>query len=170
MLALVVALGMTAQTSPKRLVKSGQQKTMKQLTEEFTKKQKNAKTITAKDLQKKVQTRAEEDDPDRWETLIYEDFSLMTKGTEDAPDGTMYPEDYETTYNMYLPDDLFHTPGWFGLGVYQAGGNMALNYPGFGGVLNSPMMNMQGRIRMQLRVKCIDRARLFFIKYRSRWL
>lgn len=110
MLALVVALGMTAQTSPKRLVKSGQQKTMKQLTEEFTKKQKNAKTITAKDLQKKVQTRAEEDDPDRWETLIYEDFSLMTKGTEDAPDGTMYPEDYETTYNMYLPDDLFHTP------------------------------------------------------------
>lgn len=40
---------------------------------------------------------------------------------------------------------------------------MALNYPGFGGVLNSPMMNMQGRIRMQLRVKCIDRARLFFI-------
>lgn len=65
MLALVVALGMTAQTSPKRLVKSGQQKTMKQLTEEFTKKQKNAKTITAKDLQKKVQTRAEEDDPDR---------------------------------------------------------------------------------------------------------
>jgi hypothetical protein len=163
MLALVVALGMTAQTSPKRLVKSGQQKTMKQLADEFAKKQKHAKTITAKDLRKKAQTRAGEDDADRWETLIYEDFSLMTKGTEDVPDGTMYPEDYETTYNMYLPDDLFHTPGWFGLGVYQAGGNMALNYPGFGGVLNSPMMNMQGRIRMQLRVKCIDRARLFFI-------
>ena len=163
MLALVLALGAAAQTSPKRLVKSGQQKTMKQLADEFAKKQKNAKTITAKDLRKKVPTRAGEDDADRWETLIYEDFSLMTKGTEDVPDGTMYPEDYETTYNMYLPDDLFHTPGWFGLGVYQAGGNMALNYPGFGGVLNSPMMNMQGRIRMQLRVKCIDRARPFFI-------
>ena len=163
MLALVLALGAAAQTSPKRLVKSGQQKTMKQLADEFAKKQKHAKTITAKDLRKKAQTRAGEDDADRWETLIYEDFSLMTKGTEDAPDGTMYPEDYETTYNMYLPDDLFHTPGWFGLGVYQAGGNMALNYPGFGGVLNSPMMNMQGRIRMQLRVKCIDRARPFFI-------
>ena len=163
MLALVLALGAAAQTSPKRLVKSGQQKTMKQLADEFAKKQKHAKTITAKDLRKKAQTRAGEDDADRWETLIYEDFSLMTKGTEDVPDGTMYPEDYETTYNMYLPDDLFHTPGWFGLGVYQAGGNMALNYPGFGGVLNSPMMNMQGRIRMQLRVKCIDRARPFFI-------
>ncbi len=163
MLALVLALGATAQTSPKRLVKSGQQKTMKQLADEFAKKQKHAKTITAKDLRKKAQTRAGEDDADRWETLIYEDFSLMTKGTEDAPDGTMYPEDYETTYNMYLPDDLFHTPGWFGLGVYQAGGNMALNYPGYGGILNSPMMNMQGRIRMQLRVKCIDRARPFFI-------
>ena len=40
---------------------------------------------------------------------------------------------------------------------------MALNYPGFGGILNSPMMNMQGRIRMQLRVKCIDYSRPFFI-------
>lgn len=163
MLSLVMALGMAAQTSPKRLVKSGQQKTMKQLADEFAKKQKHAKTITAKDLRKKAQTRAGEDDADRWETLIYEDFSLMTKGTEDVPDGTMYPEDYETTYNMYLPDDLFHTPGWFGLGVYQAGGNMALNYPGFGGVLNSPMTNMQGRIRMQLRVKCIDQSRPFLI-------
>ncbi len=166
MLSLVMALGMTAQPLTKRATqrKGEPLRTMKQYAERFADAQRKCKgAVTAKDLVKKAPARAGEDDADRWETLIYEDFSLMTKGTEDVPDTVMYPEDYETTYNMYLPNDLFHTPGWFGLGVYQAGGNAALNYPGYGGVLNSPMMNMQGRIRMQLRVKCIDRSRPFFV-------
>lgn len=92
MLALVVALGMTAQTSQKRLAKSGSQKTMKQLADEFAKKQKNAKVITAKDLRKNAPARVGEDDPDRWEVLVDEDFALMTKGTEDVPDTEMMPE------------------------------------------------------------------------------
>ncbi len=166
MLSLVMALGITAQPLAKRATqrKGEPFKTMKQYAKRFADMQRKCKgAVTAKDLAKKAPARAGEDDADRWETLIYEDFSLMTKGTEDVPDETMYPEDYETTYNMSLPDELFHTPGWNGIGVYQAGGNLALNYPGFGGVLNSPMMNMQGRIRMQMRVKCIDNHRPFLI-------
>ena len=166
MLSLVMALGMTAQPLAKRATqrKGEPLRTMKQYAERFADAQRKCKgVVTAKDLAKKAPARVGEDDADRWETLIYEDFSLMTKGTEDVPDETMYPEDYETTYNMSLPDELFHTPGWNGIGVYQAGGNLALNYPGFGGVLNSPMMNMQGRIRMQMRVKCIDYSRPFLI-------
>ena len=166
MLSLVMALGLTAQPLAKRATqrKGEPLRTMKQYAERFADAQRKCKgAVTAKDLAKKAPARAGEDDADRWETLIYEDFSLMTKGTEDVPDETMYPEDYETTYNMSLPDELFHTPGWNGIGVYQAGGNLALNYPGFGGVLNSPMMNMQGRIRMQMRVKCIDNHRPFLI-------
>lgn len=161
MLALVVALGMTAQTSPKRLAKSGSQKTMKQLADEFAKKQKNAKVITAKDLRKNAPARVGEDDPDRWEVLVDEDFALMTKGTEDVPDTEMMPENGS---GGYLPDSLFHTPNWFGIACYQAGGCVALNYPGFGGVINTPMMNLQGRIRVQTRLKAINKQSHVFVQ------
>lgn len=126
----------------------------------FEQQRRNCKDIiTAKKLAEMKATQKAEETGD-WETLINEDFSLMTAGTEDVPDGTMMPGE---TFGL-LPDELFHTPDWYGIGVYQAGGNVALNYPGFGGVLNSPMMNMEGSIRIKLRVKSIDRTRPFFVQ------
>lgn len=157
---LVVSLGITAQHAAKRAPQGSPMRTMKQAAELFEQQRRNCKDIiTAKKLAEMKATQKAEETGD-WETLINEDFSLMTAGTEDVPDGTMMPGE---SFGL-LPDELFHTPDWYGIGVYQAGGNVALNYPGFGGVLNSPMMNMEGSIRIKMRVKSIDRTRPFFVQ------
>lgn len=157
---LVVSLGITAQHAAKRAPQGSPMRTMKQAAELFEQQRRNCKDIiTAKKLAEMKATQKAEETGD-WETLINEDFSLMTAGTEDVPDGTMMPGE---TFGL-LPDELFHTPDWYGIGVYQAGGNVALNYPGFGGVLNSPLMNMEGSIRIKMRVKSIDRTRPFFVQ------
>lgn len=156
---LVVSLGITAQHAAKRAPQGSPMRTMKQAAELFEQQRRNCKDIiTANKLAEMKATQKAEETGD-WETLISEDFSLMTAGTEDVPDGTMMPGE---TFGL-LPDELFHTPDWYGVGVYQAGGNVALNYPGFGGVLNSPMMNMEGSIRIKLRVKAINYSNLFFV-------
>lgn len=159
MFVLMTALCMMAQPVAQRQRKDAPRKTMKQFADEFEAKRKKCnKVITAGDL-KASKSMNKADSDAKWETLIEEDFSLMTEGTDEVPGETMYPgESFDA-----LPDELFHTPGWFGLGVYQAGGSVALNYPGFGGVLNTPLMNMEGRIRIKMRVKSIDKTRLFFV-------
>lgn len=91
----------------------------------------------------------------KWVTVFNEDFSKMTLGTEDKPDTEMHPQEYFTEYSMVLPDSLFDEKGWQGMGVYQAGGNCALAYPRMGGVLNSRLMNLQGRLRISVRYKVI---------------
>lgn len=156
---LVVSLGITAQHAAKRAPQGSPMKTMKQAAELFEQQRRNCKDIiTANKLaEMKAARKAEENG--KWETLISEDFSLMTAGTEDVPDETMMAG----ASFSYLPDELFHSPGWAGVGVSQAGGNIALNYPGFGGVLNTPLMNKEGRIRIKLRVKSINTTRLFLV-------
>lgn len=156
---LVVSLGITAQHAAKRAPQGSPMRTMKQAAELFEQQRRNCKDIiTANKLaEMKAARKAEENG--KWETLISEDFSLMTAGTEDVPDETMMAG----ASFSYLPDELFHSPGWAGVGVSQAGGNIALNYPGFGGVLNTPLMNMEGRIRIKLRVKSINTTRLFLV-------
>lgn len=100
-----------------------------------------------------------------WETLVSEDFSLWTKGTEDEPDSKMYPEDYFTTGNVMLPDSLFHQGNWSGMGLYEAGGNVALAYPNMGGEVSTPLMNMNGKLRVKARVKVIKEKALFFLSF-----
>lgn len=90
---------------------------------------------------------------DEPEVLLYEDFSLMTAGSEEAPDDTMLPEDYMDTGNQFLPDGYTLTSGWWGLGIYQAGGCCFLGYPGIGGCITTPMLNLNGRIRVSFRMK-----------------
>lgn len=161
MLALVVALGMMAQPMTKRVTKQKAEplKTFEQYAERFSEmKKKSKRVITVNDLKKNSEMRQNAEEADSWEVLVEEDFSLMKKGTDEKPDTVTFPGQM----SGFLPDSLFHTKGWFGLGCFQAGGSVALNYPGFGGVLNTPLMNMQGRLRVQMRVKAIDKKMLFF--------
>lgn len=85
------------------------------------------------------------------QTIISEDFSGFTEGTEDAPivpENTAYQFDIEGT----------HTPGWSGQLFSQAGGTCALSYPNYGGVINTPLGDYSGRIYIKFRVKGMPNA------------
>lgn len=71
--------------------------------------------------------------------VLYEDFSLMTLGTEDAPD---------LTTNIigsdgYIYYDYVQTYGWAGLNVYSAGGCCYLA-DGTTALLNTPILDLSG--------------------------
>lgn len=97
----------------------------------------------------KAPTRAEQ----QAETLLFEDFSKFTAGSEDNPDPTMLPESYLTDNNPLLPEQYTHKPGWWGMGIYQAGGTCFLGYPEYGGIITTPGMNMNGVIRITFKGK-----------------
>lgn len=97
-----------------------------------------------------------EEESGQWETILYEDFSKMIDGSDTEPGTTMYPEDYFETNSWILPDKLFNTPGWGGIGVYEAGGNCALAYPRMGGLLMTPLMDLEGQVRITIRAKAIN--------------
>lgn len=93
-----------------------------------------------------------------WVTVIDEDFSKMTAGTEDAHDETqLADQDY------FIDENYFTEPGWTGFGVYQAGGSCAIDYPSYGGLLNTPEMEMKGLVRVSARYKSLDVIRPFTI-------
>lgn len=93
------------------------------------------------------------------EILCEEDFSKFTAGTEEQHDATQYGENYQSG-EPYLPDELFHSPGWSGEGVYQAGGACALAYAnedgGFGGTLNSPEGYYNGKVYVTFRARALN--------------
>ena len=159
---LLMAVGtMTAGDGKTRLKVKKACMTMEEHAKQLQQRMNAATPINAKQMAK-IKAKVDEAEGN-WETLLDEDFSRFTAGTEDEPDGTMYPTDYFDTYNEVLPDDLFNQPGWWGIGVFQAGGNCALAYPNMGGYLDSPMMNMAGRLRITTRVKAINAKAMFFL-------
>lgn len=100
---------------------------------------------------------------ERYETILYEDFSKWSAGTSDTPDETMYPVNYFDDYDNTLPSEMFLTEGAYdGVGCYQAGGCLALNYPGQGGYLNFPSMGMLGKIVLTARVKALGETTTMF--------
>ena len=90
----------------------------------------------------------------KWNTTLEENFEYMTDGTDSVP-GVEISDDS----SWKIPDQYFHTPGWTGEGVYQAGGCVALAYPGFGGVLNTPLGKYKGHLKISFRVKSIAEHR-----------
>lgn len=99
----------------------------------------------------------EEDAQTRWETLLHEDFSWFTDGTTEAPDmDTMYPTLYFENGSQMLESECFHDQdGWWGVGIYSAGGAIALGNQGMGGTINTPAASMPGRIRVTIRAKVL---------------
>ena len=87
------------------------------------------------------------------ELLLFEDFSGFTAGSVEEPDETMLPESYFTDNDPMIPAEYTQTPGWWGMGIYQAGGTCFLGYPEYGGIITTPGMNMNGVIRITFKGK-----------------
>lgn len=77
------------------------------------------------------------------EVLVNEDFSLMTGDSTEISDDDTWA----------IPDAYFHTPGWTGEGIYTANGTVGLSYPGYGGVLNTPLGDYHGKITIRFKAK-----------------
>lgn len=92
------------------------------------------------------------------ELLLFEDFSGFTAGSVEEPDETMLPESYFTDNDPMIPAEYTQTPGWWGMGIYQAGGTCFLGYPKYGGVLTTPPLNLNGKIRVSFRAKASEDA------------
>ncbi len=87
------------------------------------------------------------------ELIFKEDFSKFAEGSEeeiDADELTNFGE------QIFIDEEYTDLPGWWGLGVYQAGGNCALAYPGVGGYITTPNMNLFGKIVIKLRAKSVS--------------
>ena len=87
------------------------------------------------------------------ELLLEEDFSLMTEGSEMQLGETIYGANYGPKHN--IPDELFHTSGWTGEGIRQAGGMIALAFEDYGGVLNTPLGVYNGKIYITFRARAV---------------
>lgn len=87
-------------------------------------------------------------------TILKEDFSKFTEGSEDFPDGTPL-DDIETAE---IDDAYFNTPGWFGYEVYQAGGCAFLDVDQIGetGMLITPYINISENVTIKCRVKSVS--------------
>lgn len=83
-----------------------------------------------------------------YKTLIYEDFSKFTAGSESAPSSNPVNDNLQT-----IPDTKTLSPGWQGKEIYEAGG---MAYQGAGGVLFTPDIDLSkngGEFRVSFRMK-----------------
>ncbi len=85
------------------------------------------------------------------ETILNEDFSLFTAGSEDAPDFTPIVSDY------VLDENLTHEPGYTGGDIYQAGGICLLGKEDYfwGGYINTPVKEYTGIITLTFKAKAV---------------
>lgn len=90
---------------------------------------------------------------DNAEVVFTEDFSLITDGTEAEPDMDMPLSSYLTDGDTFIEDSFFHTPGWWGMGAYPAGGCVGLCYPGRGGLLTTGQTDLYGNLHIKFRLK-----------------
>lgn len=87
--------------------------------------------------------------------VVNEDFSLFTAGADGAPD-TNRLDNVETAA---IDDKYFHTPGWFGFDVYQAGGAAYLGVneeTSETGMLITPQSDLSGYVTITLRAKSTE--------------
>lgn len=85
------------------------------------------------------------------ETILQEDFSGLTGGTEEEPGAEV--GSYTVDGNSAWPDDITSIPGWWGIGTYAIDGSLGLCHPGVGGVVCSGPMNMYGNLHVSFRAK-----------------
>ena len=89
-------------------------------------------------------------------TLLSEDFSKFTAGTDTEPDYVRLDD-----ADGNISDEYFNTPGWKGSEVYQAGG---CAYIGFSeeyqetGIIITPLVNTSGSVYINCRMRTVDPA------------
>lgn len=87
------------------------------------------------------------------ELILSQDFSEFTSGSETEL-GTYVTEAYETAGDPYIDGDRYPSmKGWWGIGVYEAGGECALARSDNGGTICTNEMNLYGNITVKLRAK-----------------
>lgn len=88
---------------------------------------------------------------DGWVNVLTEDFSKCIAGSEEKRDSVMLQDEvYE------ISEEFTHSTWWSGYGMYQAGGCLAVDAPGYGGFLNTPEIPMKGLVRVSARLKSLD--------------
>ncbi|MGI6222099.1 MAG: hypothetical protein ACOYJG_00650 [Prevotella sp.] len=88
-------------------------------------------------------------------TLISEDFSKLTTGSEENPDTLTL---LATTANPTIPSSYTAQPGWSGNDVYPAGGAIALVMPAgsyMGPFLTTPFGDYSGALKINFRAKAL---------------
>ncbi|MGI6223655.1 MAG: hypothetical protein ACOYJG_08600 [Prevotella sp.] len=125
----------------------------------------NVKLVTPTSKTSKVGKLLKEDSVST-ETLIDEDFSLMTKGTPESPDTVLLSSVNYDNY-PYIADSLTHKPGWSSRGAYQAGGCVSLgNSDENGGCINVPLGDYSGLTTVTFRAKNIGTRKAYiFINF-----
>ena len=100
------------------------------------------------------------------DTLVDENFSLMTKGSEEQQDTVLLSSVSYSNY-PYIDNSLTHKPGWSSMGAYQAGGCIALGDTAeLGGCLNTPEGDYSGETTISFRVKNIgSRSAYLFVSF-----
>lgn len=96
-------------------------------------------------------------------TFVDEDFSRMTAGSVEAHDELHLTERYMTDNDPTLSSEWTAIPGYSGVGLYQAGGALAIDYPDYGGFFNTPMMAMPGELTITFRCRSVkEKGKLAF--------
>ena len=84
------------------------------------------------------------------EVLYFEDFSLLTQGSEENPDRSVDIGHNWWTGAPYFDEGYFHAPGWGGCNIFPAGGMM---WVWRNSTLNSPEGDYHGRIIVTFKAK-----------------
>lgn len=96
-----------------------------------------------------ITTRAEDD-----EVLLSQDFSLVTEGSEsDLVPISLTGGSFSSIDDLMISPEYMGSEGWWGFGVYGAGNQVALAIPNYGGLINTPAMDMYGSITINIRAK-----------------
>ncbi len=87
-------------------------------------------------------------------TILDEDFSRFTQGSEDVPGPQI---EYVDRY--HIPADMTSTPGWTGQGVFPCAGSIALldrtDTSGKLGYISTPPMNLGGTATLTFRARTL---------------
>lgn len=96
------------------------------------------------------------------ETIWDEDFSAFAEGDEFNV-GKHVTEGYFNGYPFIDPSYFDGEEGWWGAGVYEAGGKVALGYPKLGGALNTPSRELYGHLHITFRARVVDEKNPDFV-------
>ncbi len=89
--------------------------------------------------------------------LVEEDFSKMTKGTEDSPDDERLAAYYGLEPGVNIDPSLTNQPGWTGHNVYSAGGAVLVKEDNITapGAINTPLGDYSGSLTITFRYKIL---------------
>lgn len=113
----------------------------------------NAKSTKAKTLKRTKATPYADGEGLIATTILAEDFSKFTAGSESEHDATRLDD-----ADGFINDKYFNTPGWSGLEVYQAGGMAYLGYSyeyDDTGMLSTPILDTKGAVTIKVRARSL---------------